>query len=86
MSRTTGVRACGKGEDGDDRQGGAEVDAKNPSGAGADRRQEIEAAIARFRCIKGEPAPPYQMQPGGIAARAMALAKPPRPLAVLERL
>ncbi len=51
-------------------RGEPEVDA-NPIGAGADRQQEIEAAIARFRLIKGQPTPPYQIQPGGIAARAL---------------
>ncbi len=54
-------------------RGGPEVAANPPSGADADRRQDIEAAIARFRAMKGEPAPPYQMIPGGITARAMAL-------------
>ncbi len=65
-------------------RGGPEVDANPPGGAEADRRQDIEAAIARFRAMKGEPAPPYRMEPGGIAARALALVKAPSPLAVLE--
>ncbi len=54
--------------------------ALSPEDAGADRpaaETDMEAAIARWRRIKCEPAPAYQMQPGGIAARALALVKRP---------
>ncbi|TLG75155.1 hypothetical protein [Methylocystis sp. B8] len=38
---------------------------------------DFEDAIARYQRIKGEPAPAYQMQPGGLAVRALALVRRP---------